>query len=66
MTLLHCHIADTSSTHLGICPVPEGIKDLLHSHNLACLSVNCFPYDAISLREIQHTGHTSGQPFSMQ
>lgn len=37
-------------THLSIGPVPEGVKDLLHGHNLTGLPVNRLPNDAISLK----------------
>lgn len=54
-----------TSTHLRICPVPEGVKDLLHSHNLARLSVDCFPHDAIGLRHTQkNTGDIKSPPWS--
>lgn len=42
------------NTHLSISPVPERIKDLLHSHNLTSLSINRLPNNAISLKETEY------------
>lgn len=42
------------NTHLSIGPVPEGIKDLLHGHNLTGLPVNRLPNNAVSLKQTEH------------
>lgn len=42
------------NTHLSISPVPKGIKDLLHSHNLTGLSINRLPNNAVSLKQTEH------------
>lgn len=39
----------SSLSYLGICLIPEGIKDLLDGHDLACPPVHCFPHDPIRL-----------------
>lgn len=44
-------IHDFSKSTLGIGSVSESIKALFKCYNLACLSIYCFPYNAISLRK---------------
>lgn len=50
--------------YLCICPIPEGIKDLLHSHDLSRLPVHCFPHDAVGLRQTQQMASGAAQPIS--
>lgn len=45
------------NTHLSVSPVPEGIKDLFHSHNLTGLSINRLPNNAVSLKQMVSKHH---------